>query len=76
MYLLPLILLILPERKATLLAVIMVLVNLMEWPVLLSRGYFNSLWFTIPLRTALTVLLAVEFGKASSWGATYPEKAI
>lgn len=63
MYLLPLVLLILPERRATLLAIIIVLVNLLEWPILLSRGYFNSLWFTIPLRTALTVFLALEFWK-------------
>lgn len=59
LYLLPLLLLTLPERQAPLVAVILVLVNLLEWPVLLSRGLTWSLWLTIPLRTVLLVLLAL-----------------
>ncbi len=65
MYLLPLILLALPDIKAILMTVLMTLVCLLEWPILLSRGYFWTLWFTIPLRSMLFVLLAVEFWKAT-----------
>jgi hypothetical protein len=61
LYLLPLVLLALPEREAALLAVALALVNLLEWPVLLSRGLFWGLWLTIPLRTLLNVLLVLEF---------------
>lgn len=61
LYLLPLILLGLPARMATLMAFTLVLVNLLEWPLLLSRGYFASLWLTVPLRTLLLGLLAAAF---------------
>lgn len=64
LYLLPLILLCLPERLAVLMAFALVTVNLAEWPLLLSRGWFWGLWATIPLRTILLVLLAREFWKA------------
>jgi hypothetical protein len=61
LYLLPLILLALPEREALLMAVTFVLVNLLEWPVLLSRGFFAGLWLTIPLRTFLLIILVIAF---------------
>jgi hypothetical protein len=61
LYLLPLALLALPAREAYLISVTLVLVNLLEWPVLLSRGYFSSLWITIIIRTFLLVLLAISF---------------
>jgi hypothetical protein len=64
LYLLPLILLALPVREGILMATALVLVNLLEWPVLLSRGYNWGLWLTIPVRTLLLVLLAVEFWRA------------
>ena len=63
LYLLPLILLTLPERLAFLMAVSMVFINLLEWPVLLSRGYFWALPVIIPIRTILTILLTIEFWK-------------
>ncbi len=61
LYLVPLILLALPERLALLLAGALLLVNLLEWPVMLSRGYFQSLPLTILLRTLLLALLGVQF---------------
>jgi hypothetical protein len=64
LYLLPLILLALPEREGLLLALALVMINLLEWPVMLSRGYNWGLWLTIPVRTLLIVLLAVEFWKS------------
>jgi len=57
LYLLPIILLVLPARQATLFAILLTLVNLLEWPILLSRGYNWGLWLTIPLRTLLLVML-------------------
>jgi hypothetical protein len=71
LYLLPLILLALPEREALLLSLALVLINVLEWPVMLSRGYNWGLWLTIPVRTVLIVLLAVEFWKTI----TVPRKA-
>jgi hypothetical protein len=64
LYLLPLIFLAFPEREAALTALVLALVNLLEWPVLLSRGYGWGLWLTVPLRTALLVLLAARFWAA------------
>jgi hypothetical protein len=57
LYLLPLILLTLPFREAILTAILMVFINVLEWPVLLSRGYTWGLWLTIPVRTLVIVLL-------------------
>ena len=64
LYLLPLILLALPRRFAALMAFTLILINLLEWPLLLSRGLFWSLWVIVPLRTALIGLLALAFAKA------------
>ncbi len=61
LYLLPLILLLLPERQAGLMALVWVLVSLLEWPLLLSRGYFQALWLLAPLRAVLLALLVIEF---------------
>lgn len=61
LYLLPLILLTISGRQAYLLALALVFVNLLEWPVLLSRGYFWGLYVTAPVRTLLLILLAVRF---------------
>jgi hypothetical protein len=63
LYQLPIILLVLPLPRAYLLAVILTLANIIEWPVMLSRGYNWSLWLTVPLRALIWILLAVEF-----WG--------
>ena len=63
LFLLPIILLVLPEREALLLSLALVLINLLEWPLLLSRGYNWGLWLTVSIRTLLLVLLAVECWK-------------
>lgn len=65
LFILPLILLSFPLREGVLFSVVLVLINLLEWPVLLSRGYFWSLNYLIPIRTALMVLLAVRFYQLS-----------
>ncbi len=61
LYLSPLILLALPQRQAYLFTVVLVFVNLLEWPVMLSRGMFWGLWITIPLRTLMLGVLAFAF---------------
>jgi hypothetical protein len=71
MLLLPFILLGLPLGRAVLFSLALGFVNFLEWPVLLSRGWFWSLWLTVPLRTLLIGLLAVEFYRvwtANRWG--------
>jgi hypothetical protein len=57
MYIIPLILISLPIKESMLMAFALILVNLLEWPVLLSRGYQSGLWLTISIRTLLLVLL-------------------
>ncbi|GAB4498874.1 MAG: hypothetical protein OHK0052_12900 [Anaerolineales bacterium] len=66
LYLLPLMLLVLPERLAVQFAVLLVLLGLVQWPLLLSRGWFWSLWLLIPLRTLLLLLLAFAFAQPRS----------
>jgi hypothetical protein len=61
LYLLPLLLISLEEIEAVLFGAVIILVHLLEWPMLLSRGYFQALWYLIPLRTGLIVVLGVRF---------------
>jgi hypothetical protein len=44
-----------------LLTFVLVLVNLLEWPLLLSRGLFSTLPLTILLRFGLMLLLGALF---------------
>ncbi|MEE8391457.1 MAG: glycosyltransferase 87 family protein [Anaerolineae bacterium] len=56
----PLLLLVLPIQRGVLFILTLSFVNLAEWPVLLSRGLDQWLYLTVPLRTALLVLLLIE----------------
>jgi hypothetical protein len=56
----PLVLLSLPLEQAALHLVILTFINVAEWPVMLSRGLNQWLYLTVPVRTCLLVLLAVE----------------
>ena len=56
----PLLLLVLPLRHSVLFILALSFVNLAEWPVLLSRGLNGWLYLTVPVRTGLFVLLAIE----------------
>jgi len=64
LYLLPLVLLSFEPARAKLASLTIVFLNLLEWPVLLSRGWFNFLEEIVFLRTAIfllfTVLLALD----------------
>ncbi len=66
LYLLPLILLTLPERMAFLMSAVFSLLSVLEWPVMLSRGWFQGLYVLIPLRTLVLVLLTVTFHQQAS----------
>ena len=59
----PLLLLVLPLDRAALYLVVLTFVNIAEWPVLLSRGLNQWLYLTVPVRTALLVLLAIELAQ-------------
>lgn len=61
LYLIPLFFLGLEKRHAALLTVAFTLVNLLEWPVLLSRGLFELLPVTVLTRALLLVLAAILF---------------
>lgn len=59
LYLIPLILLTFPSQQGRLVTAILVLINLLEWPVLLSRRINTGLEFTVPIRTILLILVGV-----------------
>jgi hypothetical protein len=61
LYVVPLFLLGLEKRHAALLTMTFLLVNLLEWPILLSRGLFNLLPLTVLTRTLLLVLAGILF---------------
>jgi len=61
MLLLPVLLLSLPGKKGLLIVITLILVNLLEWPVLLSRGLFNDLWVTVMLRTLVLTLAGLTW---------------
>ncbi len=67
LFLIPIILLGLENRYAILLAVSLILVNVLEWPLLLSRGLFELLPVTVLLRTVLLLLSSWLFGKQLLW---------
>ena len=58
--LMPLLLLSLPLERASLYLIVLAFINIAEWPVLLSRGFNQWLYLTVPVRTVLLVLLAVD----------------
>ena len=61
LYLVPFALIALDKNEAYLISAVFILVNLLEWPLLLSRGNFSSLYLLIPLRTAIMILLGTRF---------------
>lgn len=63
LYLIPLILLSLPLQQGLLMEGALVLVNLLEWPLLLSRGWFSWLPLTIGMRTFLLILLVIVWAQ-------------
>jgi hypothetical protein len=61
LHLIPLILLTLDMRQGVFFSINLILVSLMEWPVLLSRGRFDLLWLPVVIRTFLLIVLGIVF---------------
>ena len=59
-FLIPLLLLAFPEKRAALFIIVLGFINFLEWPVILSRGLNQLLPLTIIARTFVFILLAVE----------------
>jgi hypothetical protein len=56
----PLLLLSLSLERAVLYVIVLTFINIAEWPVLLSRGLNGWLYLTVPVRTVLFILLAID----------------
>lgn len=63
-YLVPLLLLSLDFSEAVILGLNLVLLSILEWPILLSRGRFDLLWLPVILRTVLFLFLLTRLGLA------------
>lgn len=61
LYLIPLILLSFERNRSILVGLLILLVNLLEWPLLLSRGMFQHLPALIILRSVIYLIVAVLF---------------
>ncbi len=59
LYLIPLVLITFPSQQGRLVTAILVLINLLEWPVLLSRRLNSGLEFTVPIRTIVFILVGI-----------------
>ncbi len=59
-FLIPLLLLSFPEKRAVLFIIALSFINFLEWPVILSRGLNQLLPLTIIARTLILILVAVE----------------
>lgn len=62
LYLIPFTLLALTWRRAVLFSVILILISIVEWPILLSRGRVDFLWIPVAIRSIVLILLAIAFG--------------
>ncbi len=78
LYLLPLVLLAIPFRRAVMISVSLVLISILEWPVLLSRGMFDLLWLPVLLRTFIIILVAFEMARIAISGSAdeAPQEAV
>jgi len=69
----PLLLLALPLRRSVPFILVLSLVNLAEWPVMLSRGLNQWLYVTVILRTAIFILLLIELVPGVSTAPSPPD---
>jgi hypothetical protein len=59
-FLIPLLLLALPVNRGLLFVIVLGFVNLLEWPVILSRGLTDLLPLTVIIRTVIFIILAID----------------
>jgi hypothetical protein len=65
LFILPICLLVFPPRQGAIYAILLILINFVEWPLLISRGRIDLVWMTILLRTMVLILLALMFSRLS-----------
>lgn len=63
LYIIPLIILVLPVSKGFLLSLLLIIITNLEWPLLLMSNTFESLYFIVPLRIMIFIILIREFYK-------------
>ena len=63
LYLLPFVLLAIPFQRAVMISLSLVLVSILEWPILLSRGLTDLIWVPVMLRTLIIILIFVEMAR-------------
>jgi hypothetical protein len=77
LYLLPLVLLAIPFQRAVMISLSLVLISILEWPILLSRGMFELMWVPVMLRTFIIILVFVEMARiAISSSDDVPKEAV
>jgi hypothetical protein len=77
LYLLPLVLLAIPFQRAVMISLCLVLISILEWPILLSRGLFDLMWIPVMLRTFIIILVFFEMARiAISSSDDGPQKAV
>ena len=59
-FLIPLLLLTFPEKRAVMFIIVLGFVNFLEWPVILSRGLNQLIPLTIIIRTLIFILIGFE----------------
>ncbi len=57
LFLLPLILLTLPEQRGLWISLALTIITIFEWPTLLARHIWESLYFIVPLRIVVFIIL-------------------
>jgi len=70
-FLIPLFLLVFPERRAVLFIIVLGFINFLEWPVILSRGLNQLLPLTIIIRTLIFILIGYELYRMLTGKATH-----
>jgi len=59
LFIIPFLLISFDDKEGIIISCILTLLSLLEWPVLLSRGYAWGLWLTVPIRTLFFICVIV-----------------
>lgn len=76
LFLLPLVLVSFENRRSLLVGMVVLLVNLLEWPLLLSRGLFQYLPALIILRSVIYALVGLLFAQVVFKKDNLPEESL
>ncbi len=63
LYLIPIMLLTLPMQKGVLITMGLIALTIFEWPFLLMRSFFESLWIIAPLRMLILIILIIQWAR-------------